>query len=239
MAVFKYKNNVPDVYPNESRDFQLICNVFDLTQNSIKYDIDSMLNILDTNLCPEKLLPLLQTKLGFISNYNLSAKQLRIVLKAFPYLIKNKGSTKGIQQTIQTFLKTQNIFGNVQIDYENKGTSLTYHDGRTVYLENIYEVNIGLQTKLLDVSLLTELLKFIIPAGYILRYYFYKPMNWETIVNERDTINILFVSEDISGSIRDDSMTDKTSISAVSTTTIPSSSQENSDILEDEVIINE
>lgn len=232
MTVFKYKNNVPDVYPNESRDFQLICNVFDLTQNSIKYDIDSMLDILDTDLCPEKLLPLLQTKLGFISNYNLSAKQLRTVLKAFPYLIKNKGSTKGIQQTIQTFLKTQNIFGNVQIDYTNK------QDNAGI-LNNIYEVNIGLQTKLLDVSLLTELLRFIIPAGYILKYYFYRPMNWETIVDEKDTINILFVSEDISGSIRDDSMADKTSISAVSTTTIPSSSQENSDILEDEVIINE
>lgn len=231
MAVFKYKNNVPDVYPNESRDFQLICNVFDLTQNSIKYDIDSMLNILDTDLCTEKLLPLLQTKLGFISNYNLSAKQLRIVLKAFPYLIKNKGSTKGIQQTIQTFLKTQNIFGNVQIDYTNKNN--------TGILNNIYEVNIGLQTKLLDVSLLTELLRFILPAGYVLKYYFYRPMNWETVVTERDTINILFVSEDISGSIRDDSMTDKTSISAVSTTIIPRSSQENSNILEDEVIINE
>lgn len=232
MTVFKYKNNVPDVYPNESRDFQLICNVFDLTQNSIKYDIDSMLNILDTNLCPEKLLPLLQTKLGFISNYNLSAKQLRTVLKAFPYLIKNKGSTKGIQETIQTFLKTQNIFGNVQIDYINKRDN-------TSILNNIYEVNIGLQTKLLDVSLLTELLRFIIPAGYILRYYFYRPINWETIVNERDTINILFVSEDISGSIRDDSMTDKTSISAVSTTIIPSSSQEDLNKLEDEVITDE
>ena len=125
-----------------------------------------------------------------------------------------------------------NIFGNVQIDYTNKQNSMGI-------LNNIYEVNIGLQTKLLDVSLLTELLRFILPAGYVLKYYFYRPMNWETIVNERDTINILFVSEDISGSIRDDSMTDKTSISAVSTTIIPRSSQENSDILEDEVIINE
>ena len=59
--IFRLQENVPDVYARKSRDFQLLCNVFDILQGGIKYDIDTITSVVDTRYCSERLLPLLQS----------------------------------------------------------------------------------------------------------------------------------------------------------------------------------
>ena len=74
---FRTQDHVPDVYSRKSRDFQLFCSIFDCLNDGIKYDIDSMLDIVDTNQCNERLIPYLQTKLGFWSKEKISADRVR------------------------------------------------------------------------------------------------------------------------------------------------------------------
>lgn len=51
MSVRRLQNNVPEVYVKESRDFQLLCRLYDCILNGVKFDIDSMLNITDSKSC--------------------------------------------------------------------------------------------------------------------------------------------------------------------------------------------
>ena len=51
MAVFRIEKNVPEIYVRESRDFQLFCRLYDCVFDGVKFDIDSMLNVLDTHSC--------------------------------------------------------------------------------------------------------------------------------------------------------------------------------------------
>ena len=78
--VFRLQQSVPDVYARKSRDFQMLCNLFDILFGSIKNDIDSMTDILDARTCSERLLSLLQTKLGFFSSQHITNEELRVVL---------------------------------------------------------------------------------------------------------------------------------------------------------------
>ena len=97
MATFRISEHVPDVYPRKSRDFQLFCSIFDCIFGQLKYNIDSIRDITDTAQCNERLLPLLQTKLGFFTNVKISSDDLRVILKAFPTIVRNKGSRTGIE----------------------------------------------------------------------------------------------------------------------------------------------
>ena len=47
---------MPQIYINESRDFQLISRLYDVLFSGVKYDIDSMVNILDATLTRDDLL---------------------------------------------------------------------------------------------------------------------------------------------------------------------------------------
>ena len=40
--LFRTQDNVPEIYVNESRDFQLLCRLKDVMINGVKYAIDSI-----------------------------------------------------------------------------------------------------------------------------------------------------------------------------------------------------
>lgn len=229
MAIFRLQEHVPDVYARKSRDFQLLCNIFDCMNGGVKFDIDSIRDITDTDLCNERVINLLQTKLGFFTNKNMNTTTQRLILKAFPYLVKHKGSRKGIRQAIQVFLKTQGVSGNISVHTINKQKIVDAKSGLNK-LENVYVIELGIQTKLLDTTILDEILKYIIPAGYIVKYSFYQTYNFDTQALNSDTINIIFVQQSVNSGVRltkeltketdSDPITDP--INAVSLTTIPS-----------------
>lgn len=190
MATFRTQHHVPDVYTRKSRDFQLFCNLFDCVNGGIKYDIDSILDVVDTNQCNERLIPYLQTKLGFWSDVKISADNLRTILKGFMYAVRNKGSIKGVEQAVQIFLKVARIQTNVHIEVNNNTTN------------DAYTIMIGTEERLGDTSILDEILKYIIPAGYAYKYVFYADTTFETPIEYADRIDIITGDQELLGAIR-------------------------------------
>ena len=119
MAVLRFQDRVPGVYVNESRDFQVMCRVLDCLINGVKFDIDSITDIIDTNLCDVKLLELLQTKLGFFTSAKISDDDLRYILTAFPYLVQQKGSLSSLEGAIYLFLKINKLQTDVYLNVSN------------------------------------------------------------------------------------------------------------------------
>ena len=83
MAVWRLQEHSPDVYPRKSRDYQLFSVLFDCINSGVKFDIDSIRDVVDTNQISERLIPYLQTKLGYFTDLKISTEKLRLILKAF------------------------------------------------------------------------------------------------------------------------------------------------------------
>ena len=98
--IFRLQNNVPEVYVDKSMDFQLFTRIFDLAFNSTKHSINTVNRLSNTMDCDETTLPLLAYKLGFFENTNLTHKQMRLLLSAFPTIIHNKGTYRAVEQVV-------------------------------------------------------------------------------------------------------------------------------------------
>ena len=164
MSVFRLQSNVPDVYVDDSRDFQLFCRLYDCVFDGVKFDIDSMLNVLDTHSCNNLLLQLLQSKVGFFTSMDITSDELRVIIDAFPVIMKNKGSLTGIKQAINAFLKAKKMKTGAYVNVINESTDPTVEP---------YVINIGIEADFTNTSLLDILFYYILPTGYIINYSFY------------------------------------------------------------------
>lgn len=184
MSIFRLVDNTPDAYVTPSRDFQLLCNSFDIVNNAVKFDIDSIVNILDTRLCAEGLLELLQTKLGFFTSKKFDSYQIRTVLIGFKDVVRNKGSLLGVKKAVELYLRAMRLLRKSAIQVVNQS------------LDNDHVITIRIQDKMVDSSLLTELLNYVLPTGYVLEYVFFRPTATETSVIHGDEVNITNVNFD-------------------------------------------
>ena len=107
--MFRYQEMVPDYYIEASRDFQVLCRMYDFTLNSLKYNIDSMQQLTDTRNIKDTVLPLLGDKLGIYDKEAFSNRQL---LDALPIAMKYKGSLKSIKILLNAFLDSMDVFEN-------------------------------------------------------------------------------------------------------------------------------
>ena len=196
--IFRLQENVPDVYTRKSRDFQLLCNVFDILQGGVKYDIDTITSVVDTRYCSERLLPLLQSKLGFFTEKHLNASELRAVLTSFYQLCKDKGSLKGIREAIELYLK---VIGASRKSRVNVTNAIKEPQSNRILHNSSYIVEVLVEGQITDVTLLTELLKYVLPAGYILNYSFYQSLDAVEYIVERGTINVVIVSSAVNNRV--------------------------------------
>lgn len=175
MAMFRLQNKTPEVYTAQSRDFQLLCRSFDCVNSGIREDILSMVRILDTNNCMNRMMKLLQTKLGFFTSHEYNDDDIREVLIGFLDMVKNKGTKKAIEQAIYVFLRATktNAIGFVQV----------YTDRKTV--------SIGLSTRPSNMSLLDEILAYIIPTGFFIEYFYYTEYERLDKMSTTDTADML------------------------------------------------
>lgn len=162
MSIIRLQNNTPPVYTEESRDFQLLCRIYDCIINAVKLDIDSIPTIVDTSQCLSSILPLLQTKVGFFTENTLQDKELRYAIEAFPYIVKKKGSREGIIECLNLFLQVNNILKSSQVIITNE----------SINKEDEYTIKILIESEVKDISLLEELIKYIVPTGYLVSYIF-------------------------------------------------------------------
>lgn len=148
---------------NGSRDFQLLARLLTLILNSAKVEADSLLYLNDALLISDRLLPLLQTKVGFWTNREFTNDELRLVCDVFDILVRKKGSRDGIVKSIEAFLRTIGISTNFDVLIINKDNV-----GNLVY-----QIQIGIDSLQHDSTLLYEILKYIIPTGYTLNVFYY------------------------------------------------------------------
>lgn len=196
MNRFRIRNNVPDVYVKQSRDFQLMCDLFDLVNNGVKFDIDTIMDLSDTELCRESMLPYLQKKLGFNLSKEITSENLRKILKSFPYLVNYKGSKMGIEKAIALFL---------HVIYSDCAHTVTiYNNVSSDSILGPYVINVELKDRVLkQLHILQDLLKYIVPCGYKVHYdlqYYVDDM--KTHIHPKNTVNIIVVDEDFGSAVR-------------------------------------
>ncbi len=161
--MFKLQDNVPEVYVDQSRDFQLFTRLYDAVFGGVKYSIDSLQHSTNTIDCNEKLLSLLKYKLGFFSEIELDTEGLRLLLASFLYIIRYKGSKKALLYILYLFnriSKIQNQQYNLRI----------INDPEVASLNNDHLLHIQLSSDLYSNKLLLELLQLVLPTGYQLSY---------------------------------------------------------------------
>lgn len=138
MDIFRIENNVPDVYVNNSRDFQLLARLKTVLVAAIKHDINSIRFLSNTTYCRDSQLENLSTKLGFFHNTTLNSDVLRTVLQAFPYLVRRKGTKQAIEQTINCFLKAIGLYTKCRVTITNKaGYEIIANKGTIANIEEL------------------------------------------------------------------------------------------------------
>lgn len=153
--MFRLQNNLPEVYVNNSRDFQLFCRLYDVVFNGVKFSIDSIDQATSTMNCDHSLLQLLKTKVGLFRNVeNVSEKELRYVLSAFPTIIRYKGSMLALDYILTLYTRITNA-----------SPDSWYYD--VDKLRDEYKLVVTCSEELAKGKLLMELLQMVMPTGYI------------------------------------------------------------------------
>ena len=143
--MIKTINRLPDVYSEKSRDFQLISRLFDLSFNSSKLAIDTMLNNGGSEDIDYRFIDLACRTIGFEYNGSYDTKEL----------IRKKGTIDSINDAIRLLLNSQGIDSDYYLQLQTDGSGK-----QSKYLIISLPENIK-HTRLLD-----EIFEYILPAGW-------------------------------------------------------------------------
>lgn len=199
MAFVRLQDNVPPVYVNDSRDFQLLCRLYDCVNNSVTSDIDTMTNVLVSNDCNSVVLDLLSTKVGFFPKHNITNEELRYIVDAFPYIIAYKGSRRSIEEAVNVFLKINKINSGVYIEIINKSN----REG----IES-YTIRIGIEAVFKDTRILDEMFRYILPTGYTVEYFFYNKITDIDNYIDRNRAFVVIAPDNVNSSLKDNEYTE-------------------------------
>lgn len=169
--MIRYQEMVPDYYIEASRDFQVLCRMYDYAMNSLKYNIDSMQNLTDTRCVKDTVLPLLGDKLGI---YDKEAFANRQMLDALPIALKYKGSLKSVNILLNAFLDSMDVFDVAMALHSKDEESATEISEILHRPIGVYSIVIILSTfpSLTNLHVLDTYLKMVIPTGLKVEYAF-------------------------------------------------------------------
>ena len=146
--MIRLQDLVPNVYYEKSRDFQFIGRLFDIVLNSVKTNSDTLYNLPSGKNKDERLLNLLAFTLGFQPKHHYNSKQLEAICSVLPLVIKNKGSLNAIIIATNAILHAEGLTQSLSY-------SIAPRESITLYLP----------TQLSDLTLLSDLMNYILPAG--------------------------------------------------------------------------
>lgn len=182
--LFKLEENVPDIYVEMSRDFQLLCRVYDIFVNSNIITQSKIRQQLNIDQIDDKLLKLLAGRLGFSSDNYIPTEVMRSILLQFPFMIKNKGTKVGIEQAIRSVIKQTSKVNSV---YVSDITIATGEIKATVESDDASAV---------DMSYLSNVLKYVVPVGYTVNVAVSQTSTSSTVTrNSRKMIKSKIVSQ--------------------------------------------
>lgn len=151
------RKSVPEVYYNQSRDFQAIARSFEVLFNYLKTNADILKGFPFSENFDVKLLTLLAYTIGFESKHNYNTKDLFNLCSTFAELLKNKGSQKSIELAIITLLNAQAIKQEYGIAADN---------------DDAHNLVITLPYAIQDLVLLEDLFDYILPSGFTYSFKF-------------------------------------------------------------------
>jgi len=146
--MIKLQDLTPSIYYEQSRDFQFIGRLFDIVLNYLKTNADNIYNLPCGKNMDEKLLDLLALSLGFQSKHHYNSKHLAAVCSVLPTILKTKGSLQAVINAVNAMLNSEGI--RQTLDY---------------YIEPRQYITLYLPQQLSDLTLLKDLLPYILPAG--------------------------------------------------------------------------
>ena len=162
--IFRLDDNVPRIYVEESRDFQMLCRLFTYALNAPKYEAETLHYLNSGMLTNDRLLGNLCEKTNFVDGETIKGEYLRYITENFGRLVRDKGSEKGICNAVYLYLLMYNIATKSYINI----------DRRT------YSIRIGIKSPVKDISVLFTILKYIVPTGWIIEVFFFQEMNiWQ------------------------------------------------------------
>ena len=175
----------PEVYYEQSRDFQFIGRLYDVVLNSVKTNVDIIQNSLPFNTRSSRdLLKLMSYTLGFKPKHKYSHAQLLAICSVFSELLRNKGNVQSIYLLGETILKTEGIVGNI--------ACLMQYDVKTN--KNLPTLRIIIPEQLAEIALFYDLLEYIAPVGCkieIIRGTLLDPIEASTPISIEDEVIVL------------------------------------------------
>lgn len=147
--MIRLKNSVPNVYSNASRDFQLLCHLFDIVLNDTKSKSDD-LYYLPSGIDNQRVTEILASTLGFTLKRNYDKDQLAALISILPALMRLKGTKRAVD-----------LVGNALI----KSSGLTGKGNFICELNGDYELTAYIPSEISDTTLFRDLLPYILPAG--------------------------------------------------------------------------
>lgn len=173
--MIKLQDLTPAIYYNQSRDFQFIGRLYDLVLNYSKTNAANLYNLPIGKNMDEQLLNLLALTLGFKPTRNYNSKQLRAICSVLPTILKHKGSIQALVFATNALLAAEGV--RQPLDY-----TIYPKQGITLYVAQ----------ELADLSLFTDLLDYLLPAGLSCMIVKESQSVHEvkTILSVTDTVNI-------------------------------------------------
>lgn len=149
--MIRFNDQVPSIYPSASRDFQYLSWLIDVVLNSVKHNVDSLYDLPNTT-ADARLTELLAMTLGFKVKRNYDQRQLAALVAVLPHILKYKGTNTALRIAGNALIAASGAPGS----FVNEGVV----DG---------ELRVILPKNLVDISLFTDLLPYILPAGITCR----------------------------------------------------------------------
>lgn len=148
--MINFSKQVPSIYPNASRDFQYLGWLIDIVLNSVKHNVDALYSLPVIN-DDTKLTELLALTLGFKVKRNYDKRQLAALVSVLPSILKYKGTETAIVMAAEALIKSSGASGDF------------------TYKVNGAHLDVTFPEDLVDTSLFTDLLAYILPAGMTCR----------------------------------------------------------------------
>lgn len=198
ISVQKY---TPEVYYNNSRDFQAIGRVCEVLYNYILMNIDNMIGLPISDNTNTTLLDLALLTIGFDRHHNYTNVDLVKLSEIFKYIMKIKGTKKAIEEIVFLLLRSQNIeeeafILNIHSLNGELRTTSWKPDSSTGKVDT-FSIDLYVSNKLKDIVLIEDVFDYILPAGFIYHIYLSSTFSREVetqIKNTNNTLNFGYAS---------------------------------------------
>lgn len=146
--MIKLEDLTPEIYYKQSRDFQLLGRLYDVVINSVKTNAD-LINQVPGNAqeLSASFATILATTLGFDTKHQYPTKQMAAICSVFSQIMREKGTLSAVQTAGAAILRSEGITDQFVC---NKNGSV---------------LEVFIPEDLSDITLFTDLLNYILPAG--------------------------------------------------------------------------